>query len=165
MILSLIAAASENNVVGKDGDLPWHLPAEMKYYRDTTLGKPIIMGRKTHEGIGRALPKRHNIVVTRQEGYEAAEGCDVVATVEEGIELAKKDGIEEAFIIGGGEIYKLAMPYIDKLYITRVHTVVENGTAFLPDIDMSNWREIKKEEHAADADNPIAYTIYVYEKK
>jgi dihydrofolate reductase len=164
MILSLIVAASENNVIGKQGDLPWNLPAELKYYRSKTLGKPNIMGRRTHEGIGKPLPKRHNIVVSRTPGY-TAEGCDVVSSIREGIELAKKDNIDEAFIIGGEGIFREALPIADRLYFTRVHTTIEGGDTFFPDFDVADWNEVSKTEHPVDAENSISFTMYVYERK
>ncbi len=164
MIISLIVAASENNVIGKGGDLPWHLPAELRYYRSTTLGKPNIMGRKTHEAIGRPLPKRHNIVISRDPSYRA-EGCDTVTTIGEAIALAKKDNVDEIFVIGGGEIYKLALPLADRLYLTRVHTVIEGGEAFFPDVSWDQWKEVRRTEHLADAENPLAFTMLVYDRK
>lgn len=164
MILSLIAAASENGVIGKGMTLPWDLPAELRYFRDTTKGKPVIMGRKTYDSIGRPMPGRHNIVVTRHTD-RIIEGCDTVGSIEEAVELAGKDGVEEAFIIGGEQIYRLAMPLADRMYLTRVHTRIEDGEAFFPPFDLSEWREIKHEEHPSDPENPIAYTILVYERK
>lgn len=164
MILSLIVAASENNVIGTGGDLPWHLPAELRYYRATTLGKPNIMGRKTHEAIGRPLPKRHNIVISRDPTYKA-EGCDTVTTIEDAIERAKKDNIEEIFVIGGGEIYKIALPLADRLYLTRVHTVIEGGEAFFPEVAWDQWKEVQRTEHAVDAENSLAFTMLVYDRR
>lgn len=164
MILSLIAAASENNVIGKGNRLPWELPAELWYFRDTTKGKPVIMGRKTYESIGRPMPGRHNIVVSRDAAWKAP-GCDTAAGIEEAVEIASRDDVEEVFVIGGEQIYRLAMPLADRIYLTRVHTVVEGGEAFFPEFDAGEWKEIKREEHAADAENPIAYTMHVYERE
>jgi dihydrofolate reductase len=168
MILSLIAAASENNVIGKDGGLPWHLPAEMRYLRETTRGKPAIMGRKTYESIlkiGRApLPGRHNIIVSRQPGMRY-EGADVVASVEEAVEMARQDAVEEAFVWGGEQIYSAALPLADRIYLTRVHTVIEDGEACFPEFDLMEWEEIRKEDYPANAENPIAYTIHVFQRK
>ncbi len=164
MVLSLITAASENNVIGRKNDLPWHLPAELKYYRSQTINKPNIMGRKTHEAIGRPLPKRRNIVISRDPAYKA-EGCDTATTLEQAIEIARQDNPEEAFVIGGAEIYKIALPLIDRLYLTRVHTTVDDGDAFFPEIDMSKWKEVRHEEHPVDAENPIAFTMMVFERE
>lgn len=164
MRVSLIAAASENNVIGKGNALPWDLPSELKYFRDTTRGKPVIMGRKTYDSIGRPMPGRHNIVVTRDREWKA-EGCDTVTSAEEAITLAGQDGIEEIFVIGGEQIYRLALPLADRIYLTRVHTIIEGGEAFFPSFDLAEWEEIRKEEHPEDAENPIAYTIHVFQRK
>ena len=163
MILSLIAAASENNVIGKGAALPWNLPAELRYFRDTTKGKPVIMGRKTYDSIGRPMPGRQNIVVTRDKDLKI-KGCDVVSSVEDALALAGKGAGEEVFVIGGEQIYRLALPLAQRIYLTRVHTTIEGGEAFFPEFDMTSWREIKKEFHPADQENPLAYTIHVYEK-
>nr|AIA12361.1 Dihydrofolate reductase [uncultured bacterium] len=168
MIISLIAATSENNVIGKDGKIPWHLPAEWKYMRAVTMGKPAIMGRKTYnsiQAIGRApLPGRRNIVITRNKDLQF-EGADIVSTIEEAIELAKKDPADEAFIFGGEEIYKLSLPYADRIYLTRVHTTIEGGEAFFPEIDWSEWNEVSKKEHPADSENAIPFTMLIFERK
>lgn len=164
MIVSLIVAASENNVIGKGGDLPWNLPAELKYYRSKTIGKPNIMGRRTHEGIGGPLPKRHNIIVTHNRDYKA-EGCDVVTSVQDGIELAKKDNTDEIFVIGGEGIFREALPLADRLYLTRVHTTIEGGDTFFPEFSTDDWKEVSRAEHPVDAENPIPFTMMIFEKK
>jgi dihydrofolate reductase len=162
--ISLIAAASENNVIGKGNALPWDLPAELQYFRETTRGKPVIMGRRTYESIGRPLPGRRNMVISRESGLRI-EGCETATSVEEAISLAKADTAEEVFVIGGEQIYRLALPLADRIYLTRVHTVIEDGDAFFPVFDASQWEEIRKEYHPADSDNPIAYTIHVFQRK
>ena len=164
MILSLIAAASDNNVIGKDGGLPWKLPAEMKFFRDTTSGKPVIMGRKTFESIGRPLPKRRNIVVSREAGLYI-EGCETTTSLEAALALVTHDDVEEAFVIGGEQIYRLALPFADRIYLTQVHMTVEGGTAFFPEFDRSVWQEIRREAHSADDENAVAFTIVVLERK
>ncbi len=164
MILSLIAAASDNHVIGKDGGLPWHLPAEMKFFRETTTGKPVIMGRKTFASMGRALPKRRNIVISRDATLKI-EGCDTVTTIQDAITVAKQDTSEEIFVIGGEEIYRLALPLADRIYLTHVHTIVEGGNAFFPEFHESEWKEIRREEHAVDAENAIAFTVVVMERR
>jgi dihydrofolate reductase len=164
MLISLIAAASENNVIGKAHTLPWDLPAELRYFRDTTRGKPVIMGRKTYDSIGRPMPGRHNIIITRDRAWKA-EGCDTVTSVEDAIALAKADAAEEIFVIGGEQIYRLALPLADRIYLTRVHTVIEDGEAFFPTFDLAEWEEIRNDHHPADSENPIAYTIHVYQRK
>ncbi len=138
MIVSFMVAMDENRVIGKDNNLPWRLPSELQYVKKTTMGHPLIMGRKNYEAIGRPLPGRRNIIVTRNEGYHV-EGCEVVHSVEEVFELCKNE--EEIFIFGGAQIYDLFLPYVDKLYITKIHYAFE-GDTFFPEMDMTNWKEI-----------------------
>jgi dihydrofolate reductase len=164
VIVSIIAAASENNVIGKSGTLPWSLPAELQYFRSVTAGKPVIMGRKTHESIGRLLPHRHNIVVSRS-GDVHMEGLDVVPSVDDAITLAKMDGAEEAFIIGGGQMYAEALSTADRLYLTRVHAEIEGGDTFFPAFNESEWELVQSNYHEADAENPVPFTTMVYERK
>lgn len=168
MIISLMGAASENNVIGKDNWLPWDLPAELAHFRSLTRGKPVIMGRKTYDSIaarGRApLPGRHNIIVSR-DADKHYEGADVVSSIEEAIELARKDGAEEACVIGGEGIYRLAIPLADKIFLTRVHTTIDGGEAFFPEFDEAEWKLTKSERHEADAENAIPFTMMMYERK
>lgn len=164
MIISLVAAASENNVIGKDNWMPWDLPAELAHFRAYTRGKTVIMGRKTYDSVGRPMPNRHNIVVSRQEGLQIP-GVDVVTSVEEALELAKKDGLEEVCVIGGEQIYKAALPYATHIQLSRVHTIIEGGEAFFPEVDWGDWKEVSRNEHAADAENAIAFTMLVFERK
>lgn len=167
MILSLVAAASDNNVIGKGGWLPWHLPAELKYFREATRGKPVVMGRKTYQAIaerGRApLPKRRNIVVTR-DADRKFEGADVVTSLQEALELARRDGAEECCVIGGEQIYRLALPLADRILLTRVHTVIEDGEAFWPGFDEAAWELVSQQRHEADAENNLAFTTMVFER-
>lgn len=158
--ISLIAAASENNVIGDHGKIPWDIPADMKHFRAITIGKPVIMGRKTYESIGHPLPKRPNIVITRQKGF-TAEGCEVVGSLEEAIE--KVERTEEVFVIGGGEIYKDALPRADRVYLTRVHATIE-GDAYFPEFHSEHWVERSRERHEAEGGQP-AYTFLVYERR
>lgn len=165
MIISLIVAADERNAIGKGGAMPWHLPDEWKYFRDTTMGKPVIMGRKTWESIPEArrpLPGRQNIVVTRQEGYSAP-GADVVPGVDEAVKLATVSS-DEVFIIGGSQLYTYGMEIADRLYFTRVHTEIEGADALFPTIDFQDWREVSRVEHAADDRHPYAFTQMVFER-
>lgn len=164
MHISLIAAASENNVIGKDNWMPWNLPAELAYFRATTRGKTVIMGRKTFDTMDRPMPKRRNIVVSRTPGL-AIDGVDVATSIEEAIELAKTDGPDEVFVIGGEQMYRLALPLADRIYLTRVHTVVDGGEAFFPAFDESEWIKIKEERHEPDAENALAFTTMVFERK
>jgi dihydrofolate reductase len=163
MIVSLIAAASENNVIGKDNWMPWDLPAELAYFRAVTKGKPVIMGRKTYDSVGRPMPGRHNIVISRNADLKI-EGVDVVSSMEEALEVVKKDNADETFVTGGEHIYKLAMPYANRIYLTRVHTTIEGGEAFFPEFDESEWSLVKSEKHEPDAENKIPYTIMVFER-
>ncbi len=169
MIISLVAAASDNNVIGKDGWMPWHLPAELAHFRDYTRGKTVIMGRKTFDSmmttLGRPMPNRHNIVVSRSTDHSYPEGVDVVGSIEEAIELARKDGLDEICVIGGGAIYSAALPYANRISLSRVHTTIEGGEAFFPEFSSSEWKETERIEHPADAENVIPYTMLMYERK
>ena len=153
-MISLIVAASENNVIGVKGDLPWRLSADLKRFKELTMGKPIVMGRKTYESIGRPLPGRHNIVITRQGDY-VAEGCTVVPSTQAAIDAA--GDVEEVMIIGGSHIYDAFLPYADRIYLTRVHTSLE-GDAFLPDLG-DEWVETASESHEANESNDFASTF------
>ena len=158
-MISLIVAASENHVIGRDGDLPWRLSDDLKRFKAVTMGKPIVMGRKTWESIGRPLPGRQNIVITRQPGY-LAEGCDVVATVDQAVAVAGEAA--EIMVIGGSEIYALFLPAAARLYLTRVHAEVE-GDAFFP-APGDDWRRVSNTPHAADENNEFDVSFRVYER-
>lgn len=160
MILSLIVATSENNVIGNKGKIPWKLPTDLKHFRTTTEGHPIIMGRKTYESIGHPLPRRRNIVITRQKDFQA-EGCDVVTSLEDALKLC--EGEEEVFVIGGGEIYRQSLAITNRVYLTRVHAKVE-GDAFFPELPPSEWREVSVERHEADTENSYACSFMVYHR-
>lgn len=162
MIVSAIFAVSENNVIGKGNDLPWRMPADLKHFKNTTMGHPVIMGRKSFDSIGRPLPGRHNIVVTRDRNFRA-EGVSVVHSLREAVEIAGADRPEEVFIIGGAQIYKKAFPYCDRLYMTRIHTETE-GDVFLPEVDFSAWKLISEEKHLPDEKNIHDYTFRIYER-
>ena len=162
MRISIIVAASENNVIGRENDIPWHLPDDLKHFRKKTSGHPIIMGRKTFESLpSGALPKRTNIVVSRDGSYKA-EGAQVASTLEEAIMFAQKDEKEEIFIIGGAEIYKHAIPIANYLYFTRVHAWIKGDKEF-PDIG-PEWEEITREGHPVDAEHKMACTFFTYKK-
>jgi dihydrofolate reductase len=159
MGVSLIVAMSENRVIGVDNDLPWHLPADLKFFKATTLGKPIIMGRKTFDSIGRALPGRQNIVVTRNNDW-SHDGVDVAESVEAAIALA--EGADEIMITGGAQIYKQSMDIVDRMYITEVALTID-GHAHFPEFSNDNWYETARESHSAEADKP-AYAFVTYER-
>jgi len=148
-VISLIVAASTNNVIGAKGELPWHLSSDLKRFKGLTMGKPIIMGRLTYESIGRPLPGRQNIVITRQAGYEA-DGCDVVQSIDAALEAAA--GAEEIMIIGGSHVYQEFLPRACRIYLTRVQAEVD-GDVFLPDLAVDVWRETTREEHGTDESN------------
>ncbi|MGB1465663.1 MAG: dihydrofolate reductase [Alcanivorax nanhaiticus] len=165
--LSMMVAKASNDVIGRDNKLPWYLPNDLKYFKQVTFGKPVIMGRKTWESLKGPLPGRTNIVITRQADY-VAEGAKVVTTLEEAVAMAENvafiDGQEEAVIMGGAEIYKLALPAADRLYLTEVHAEVD-GDTFFPEYDKSEWNEIGREDFASEGPNPYDYSFVVYERK
>ncbi len=159
-MISIIVAASANNVIGVEGDLPWRLSDDLKRFKAITMGKPIVMGRKTWDSIGRPLPGRQNIVITRQAGF-VAEGCDVVASAGEAI--AATAGADEVMVIGGSQVYSLFLPNAERLYLTRVHAEVA-GDAFFPPINESQWRLVNDEPHSADDQNAFDYSFRTYER-
>lgn len=162
MIVSAIAAAAQNGVIGRNNQIPWYLSDDFKYFKRTTLGHFVIMGRKNFESMGRPLPKRTNVIITRDPFYIATD-CLIVHSVEEALELALDAGEKEAFIIGGGEIYRQSMPYWDKIYLTRVEAVVE-GDVFFPEPAWDEWRLLSTESHPADEKNDFPFTIEVYQR-
>ena len=159
-MISIIVAASTNNVIGVQGELPWRLSDDLKRFKAVTMGKPIVMGRKTWESIGRALPGRQNIVITRQPDF-VAEGCDVVSSVDSAIAAA--GDADEIMVIGGSQIYDMALPQAGRLYLTRVHAEVE-GDTFFPAVDESEWQLVSNELHAADERNEFDFSLRVYER-
>jgi dihydrofolate reductase len=163
MFVTLVAAAAENNVIGNKGKLPWKLPDDLKHFRMVTTGHPVIMGRKTFESIGRPLPDRLNIIITRQKDY-TAQGCVVVHTLDQALTLAEQNTKTEVCVIGGGEIYREAFRFADFIELTRVHTVVE-GDATFPEISPEEWEEIWSEEHAADDRHEFAFTFQRLKRK
>ena len=163
---SIIVAASENNVIGKEGDLPWHLPDDMKYFKNTTLNHPIIMGRKTFESFGsKALPKRTNIIISRK-AHESDFVSDLlwVGSIEEAMQKAQNTGADEAFIIGGGNIYSQALPLCSKVYITRIHTSIEGDTHF-PELPEEDWFLRWQQYHPVDDKHNIDFTFRLFERK
>lgn len=164
MTLTLIVAASTNNVIGRDNQLPWHLPRDLLYFKQVTTGCPIIMGRKTYESIGKALPKRPNIVITRNKDYQLDDAI-VTHSLESAINIAQQHDSRsgEFHIIGGATLFHEALPFADKIYLNRVFADFE-GDTFLPNIDWSHWKRQNKEHHPADAKNAYAMDFEVYEK-
>ena len=162
MRVSLIWAMTRNRVIGRDNALPWRLPDEMRHFMHTTLGHTVIMGRKQFDAMGKPLAKRTNVVVSRNPAY-VANGAVVVRTIDEAIEYARAAGDDEAMVIGGGEIYALALPRADRLYFTLIDTEME-GDTFFPAFDETQWKEVEREDHAADERHPFAYSIRVLDR-
>ena len=159
--LSLIVAVAHNGVIGRDNDLPWHLPADLQFFKRTTSGHTIILGRKNYESIGRPLPNRTNIVITRDKNYKA-EGCLVAHSLDEAISLAGNDN--EIFIIGGAQVYAQALDRVERMYITEVDTEAE-GDVLFPEFDKAQWRECSRESHAADDQNAYAFDFVMLERQ
>ena len=167
MQLSLIVAAARNGVIGRNNALPWHLPEDLKYFKRVTMGKPILMGRKTFESIGRALPGRSNLVITRNGEWQA-EGVQVGRSLEAALSLAEDialiDGVDELMVIGGAQIYAEALPRAERIYLTELDADVE-GDAYLPAIDRAAWREVSREVHAPSETNPYPYSFVVLDRR
>ena len=164
MILSAIVAVARNNAIGKDNQLPWHLPEDLKFFKRTTMGKPILMGRKTFESMGRALPGRLNIVVSHQKGLELPEGVVLCHSLAEGIARLEKEATEEAFIIGGGKVFEETMDKLARIYLTKVDTNIEDASAYFPEIDHSHWKVVWEEEHQKDEKHAYDYTFQQLER-
>lgn len=160
-MLSIIVAHDRNRVIGKNNQLPWHLPQDLAYFKKVTMGRPVIMGRKTHESIGRLLPGRENIVITRNKNYQA-DGCMIIHSLNDIRQLEKKfQG--EIFIIGGAEIFEKTLHEVDRLYITYIDEEFE-GDTFFPEINLNEWKEISREKGIKDEKNPYDYEFIVYER-
>ena len=163
MNISIIVAITENNIIGWNNEMPWHLPADLKYFRQKTTGHFIVMGRKTFESIGggRPLPNRTSIIITSQQDYKA-EGCLIAHSLDEAIAMA--EGQDELFIIGGKQIYDQALSLVNKMYLTRIHTSIDGDTSF-PNYDYSQWEMTSYKEYQADEKNEYAMSFLVFEKK
>ena len=161
MTVSLVVAAAKNRVIGRDGELPWHLPDDLRHFKRLTTGKPVVMGRRTFESIGRPLPDRHNIVMTRDPDYTARD-CDVVTSVRDALRLAG-DGTE-VMVIGGGQVYRDFLPRADRIYLTRVQAEIEGDTHF-PEIDTNEWQLVSSEHHDADDKHAPAFEMMVFERR
>jgi len=159
--VSVIVAAAENGVIGRAGALPWRLSEDLKRFKRLTVGHPVVMGRKTWESLGRALPGRRNLVVSRSPGYAAA-GAEVFSSLDEALAACAGEG--EVFVIGGAALYAEALPRADRLYLTRVHAAVEGDVTF-PEIDPADWTLISEESHEADARHDHAFSFRVYERE
>lgn len=161
MKIALIVATDQQSLIGKDNDLPWSISADLQYFKKVTMGKPLIMGRNTHESIGRPLPGRQNIIVTKNHCYQA-EGCTVVHSTQAALSVAKE--ADEVMIMGGASLYTQLLPQADKLYLTLVHANLEGDTWF-PEWYSDQWQQRSREDHLADSKNEYPYSFIVYERK
>lgn len=157
--LSIIVAVANKNVIGINNTLPWHLPEDLKRFKALTMGHHIVMGRKTYESLGRLLPGRTTVIVTRNKHYQV-EGAVVVHSIEQALSVCAED--DEVFLIGGAELYQQGFQHADKLYMTEVHTDVE-GDAFLPEFDLTQWDEVARESHQAE--NGLAFSYVTYQRR
>lgn len=163
MILSLLVAADENNVIGKDNKLPWHLPNDLKYFKNQTWGMPVLMGRKTFESIGKPLQGRKSIVITRSKDWKH-EDAEVVHSVYEAIGKAKEFGVKEIFVIGGAEIFKTAFENANRIYLTRIHHQFD-GDVYFPEVSSNEWKLVKSRFCNVDEKNAYSHTFQVWERK
>lgn len=161
-MIAIVVAAAENNVIGKDNGLIWHLPADLRHFKQITMGHPILMGRKTYESIGKPLPGRTSIIITTQKGYEA-EGCIVTHSLQEALEQARQ--LDEAiYIIGGAEIYKQALPLTDTIYLTRLHHAFE-GDVYFPELEEQDWETVEQEHLEPDEKNKYPYSFLTLKRR
>lgn len=165
---ALIVAMAQNRVIGRNNALPWYLPGDLRYFKQATMGKPILMGRKTFESIGRPLPGRLNVVITRDANWEAPAGVVAESSLEAACRRAEAqaelEGGDEIMIIGGGQIYAEALPDIDRMYVTLVHADVD-GDAWFPEVDWNQWEELGREDFSASENNPYDYSFVVYQRR
>ena len=160
--ISLIVAIAQNRVIGKNNQMPWHFPADLKHFKKVTYGSPIIMGRKTFESIGKPLPGRKSIIISRQKDYSLNfDSVEIVHSFSDAAKAAKD--YEEAFVIGGSDIYKLALPFAEKIYMTKLDLEVAGDTYF-PELDSQKWTLVDEEHHQADEKNPHDYSFLVFER-
>ncbi|MBS1772560.1 MAG: dihydrofolate reductase [Bacteroidetes bacterium] len=164
MILSAIVAVADNNAIGRDNTLPWHLPDDLKFFKRTTLGKPMLMGRKTFESLGGILKNRLHIVVSRQKDLLLPEGVLLYDNIAEGIARMEQENTDEGFIIGGGVIFEETMHLLDRMYITKVHTTIADAHAFFPHTDHAHWKLVWEENHKADEKHTFSFTFQQLER-
>ncbi len=161
-VLSLIAAMDQHHVIGIQNRLPWHLPADLKHFKKLTMGKPIVMGRTTFESIGKPLPDRRNIIITRNAEFRAP-GCDIVHSIEQALALTQQE--PESMIIGGASLYAQTLALAQRLHLTLVHTTLTEGDAFFPSFDWNDWVIVEREDHEADERNEFNYSFLTFDKK
>ena len=164
MIKTIVVAASENNVIGINNQLPWHLSDDLKFFKKVTLGKPVLMGRKTFESLGKPLPKRLNIVLSRHE-QNLPEGVLQFKSYHDAVEFLEKENTEELCIIGGGVVFADTINSVNQIFLTRVHTVLENGEVFFPNIDNNIWEKTWEEYHPKDEKHEFDFTFEQYSRK
>lgn len=164
MKISIIVAKAKNNVIGKDNQLPWHLPGDLKHFKKTTEGHHVIMGRKTFESMGKPLPNRTSIVITRNKNYTVPEGHYVVQDLDAALEIARTKSLNRVFVLGGAEIFKLALPVVDEMIITEIDAHPK-GNTFFPLWDESNWKIFARSDFSQDEKNSYDYSILTYHKK
>lgn len=162
--ISLIVAKAKNNVIGKDNGLVWKLSADLRHFKNTTTGHHLIMGRKTFESTDKPLPNRTSVVVTRNENYSVPEGHHVVTDLEDALKLCEQKGLEKIFISGGGEIYKIALPYVEEMIITEVDAQPD-GDTFFPEVNWTDWQEISREHYQKDEKNEYGFDVVVYRRR
>jgi dihydrofolate reductase len=160
MIVSIVVAIAQNHAIGKNNQLLWHLPKDLKHFKEITSGHTIIMGRKTFDSVGKPLPNRRNIIITRQN--ITIDGCEVVNSLPDALKLAER--VDEVFIVGGAEIYKQAMPLTDRIYLTIVHENFDGDTYF-PEIKEDTWQETERSDHQADEKHAFAYSFITLERR
>lgn len=165
MTVTIVVAVADNHVIGKKGALPWHLPGDLKHFKELTMGQTLIMGRKTQEAIGKVLPGRAHIIISQNAAY-AFEGATVVDSIEKAVAAARESGAKEAFVIGGGQIYQAALDknLVDLVYLTRVHGTFDGDTYFYP-LDGARWNKVSERKVGADGRNAYAYTLETYIRK
>ncbi|WP_114751246.1 dihydrofolate reductase [Pleomorphovibrio marinus] len=164
MKISIVVAKGENGVIGKENGLPWHLPSDLRHFKKTTSGHHVIMGRKTYESLGKPLPGRTHIVVTRDSSYQMPKSHYVVNTLEEAFNIGKSLGLDKIFVLGGAEIYKISLPHSDEMVITEVKASPD-GDTFFPEVDFNKWEEVSREQVLKDEKNEHAHDFVVYKRK
>lgn len=164
MILSLIVAVAEDGAMGKDNQLPWHLPADLKFFKRTTMGKPVVMGRRTWESLGKPLPGRLNIVISTSMEGELPDGVLLYDNPEDALERVQQEDVEEAFVIGGSKIFADTLSRIDRMYITRIHTTVPDADTWFPHVDHGQWKVVWEERHEVDEKHAYPFTFQQWER-
>lgn len=162
MLISMIAAMDKNRLIGNGPDIPWQMPADRRHFRDMTVGKPVVMGRKTFETLKRPLGKRRNIILTRNRGYQAPQGCIVAYSVDE--VLASVQQAEELMVCGGAPIYQAFLPHANRLYLTQIHATFE-GNVYFPAFNMAEWQEVKRIDYEPDEKNPYPYSFLFLDRR